>query len=444
MPEINDQLAKLGIKVPKILLPVKKINLQKWAVIACDQFTQDSGYWEKVAAFAGDAPSTLNLIYPEVYLDRDDRADRIKHIHETMRAYLKHIYQEDAIFNPPRQAGAFVERTTTHGVRRGVVLAVDLESYDWRDGAESLVRATETTVPERLPPRVEIRRNAALDLPHIMLFIDDVENILMPVLQKMLVKAPIVYDTPLMLEGGRIRCRLFYRKNDWAIIADIFEHLARTSINHYNIQKPFIFAVGDGNHSLAAAKAVWDEYKAAHAGNADIDNHPARYAMAEVVNIHDPAVVFEPIHRFVFNAGIDKILGLLAALPGFSSRETCGTEELKRMVFDVNAPESRCGIVSGGRCVVVNYSGGKGGKFATVDIDPLLENLEIDYIHGEAELLRLAAAENSRGTGILLPPVDKSGLFKTIVDSGVLPRKSFSMGEAREKRFYIEAAKLFA
>ncbi|MDR0663297.1 MAG: DUF1015 domain-containing protein, partial [Spirochaetaceae bacterium] len=407
MTETNSLLANAGIKIPKILLPAKRIDQQKWAVIACDQFTQDPAYWEKAAAFVGEEPSTLYLIYPEVYLDRDDRAERIRRIHETMRLYLKNMYKDDAVFNPPRQAGAFVERTTAHGVRSGLILSIDLEMYDWHSGAETIVRATEATVPERLPPRIEIRRNAALDLPHIMLFIDDDKNLLMPMLGKMLTKAPVVYDTPLMNGSGNVRCRFLYRNNDWAIIGDIFEHLSRASINRYGIEKPFIFAVGDGNHSLGAAKAVWDEYKAAHAGETDIDRHPARYALVEVVNLHDPAIVFEPIHRLVFNAETDKILKRLSALRGFSMRETAGTEELSRLVSGVSAPGNRCGIVSGGKCFVVEYLG---GKFAAVDIEPLLENLEIDFIHGEAELFRLAQAENASHVGILLPPVSKEGL----------------------------------
>jgi uncharacterized protein (DUF1015 family) len=440
MVEINDKLADVGIRIPKILLPAKRIDTQKWAVIACDQFTQDPAYWEKVGAFVGDAPSTFNLIYPEAYLNEDDRAERIERIHETMRLYLQNMYKDDAVFNPPREAGAYVERTTARGIRRGLVLSIDLERYDWRTGTDAIVRATEGTVPERLPPRIEIRRNAALDLPHILLFIDDSKNLLMSMLNKILSKAPVVYDTPLMQGCGSIRCRLFYRKNDWAIIGDIFEHLSRASINQYHIEKPFIFAVGDGNHSLAAAKAVWDEYKAAHANDAGIDRHPARYALVEVVNVYDPSIVFEPIHRLVFNAGADEVVRRLSTLKDFSSREIGGIEELSRLVFNAGACGSRCGLISGGKCYVVEYSG---DKCAAKDIDPLLENLEIDYIHGETELFHLSSDENAPRVGILLPPIGKSELFKTIVNSGALPRKSFSIGSPYEKRFYMEASELF-
>ncbi|MDR3356331.1 MAG: DUF1015 domain-containing protein [Spirochaetaceae bacterium] len=435
MNKTNIQLSDLGIKIPQIILPAKSVDLQKWAVIACDQYTQDAAYWEAVASFVGDAPSTLDMIYPEIYLDESDRAGRIERIHQAMRGYVEKIYKKDAVLNPPRQAGAYIERTTRRGTRRGILVAVDMESYDWRADSESIIRATEGILQERLPARMEIRRNAALELPHVLLLIDDRENILISLLKKLLAKAPAVYDTPLMMGGGSVRCKLLYRNNDWALIRDVFEHLSRTSINRYKINNPFLFAVGDGNHSLAAAKAVWDEYKAAHPDKAD--THPARYALAEVVNLYDPAIVFEPIHRVVFNTDADRILKALSALPDFSSLEAGGPEQLQAMVADASAPENRCGIISGGRCVLVKYS--KGG-LPTVSIDPLLEGLKTDYIHGEEELIRVAA--QPAAAGILLPPFDKYCLFESVVRGGPLPRKSFSMGDACEKRFYIEARRI--
>jgi hypothetical protein len=438
MNKANVQLADVGVEIPQIILPAKGVDLQKWAVIACDQYTQDAAYWDGVASFVGEAPSTLSMIHPEIYLGDSDRAGRIEQIHKTMRSYAEKIYSGRSVLNPPRKAGAYIERTTRHGTRRGLLLAVDLESYDWRAGSKSLIRATEDTLPERLPSRMEIRRGAALELPHILILIDDRENILTSLLEKLLVKAPVAYDTPLMMGGGSVRCKLLYRNNDWALIRDVLEHLARASINRYRIDKPFLFAVGDGNHSLAAAKAVWDEYKAAHSGKADIEKHPARYALAEIVNLHDPAIVFEPIHRVVFDTDAEYIVKALSALPGFSSLEADGAEQLRAMVADPDATENRCGIVSGGRYVLIKYSS---GKLITANIDPLLGELKTDYIHGEAELIRLAS--QSGCVGLLLPPFNKHGLFETIVTDGPLPRKSFSMGDAYEKRFYLEARRLF-
>jgi uncharacterized protein (DUF1015 family) len=443
MNDINKQLAGNGIRTPSIILPAKNIDLEKWAVIACDQFTQDAEYWEKVETLAGDAPSTFNLIYPEIYLEKSDRRERIERIHETMRSYLSTMHTTGAVLNPPRRAGAFIERHTGHGVRKGLLLAVDLERYDWRAGSRSLIRSTEDTLPERLPPRVEIRRGAGLELPHILLLIDDSENILMSLLEKLLVKAPVAYDTPLMLGGGNVRGRLLYRNNDWALICDVFDHLSRKSINRYNIENPFIFAVGDGNHSLAAAKAVWDEYRETHAGEESIENHAARYALAEVVNLYDPAIVFEPIHRVVLNADIDRVLGALGALDGFSVQEAGGRERLQGMVAEAGEGENRCGIVSGERYALVKYSG---GKPPAADIDPLLERFGLDYIHGEAELFRLAARSDSpvSAVGVLLPPFNKNTLFGVIAQNGSLPRKSFSIGGACEKRYYLECRRLFS
>jgi hypothetical protein len=439
MRTIDEQLALMGIKRPQIILPSKNIDLQKWAVIACDQFTQDAGYWEKAAAFAGGAPSTLDMIYPEVYLKQSDRAERIDRIHKTMRKHLEKLFTADTIFVPPRDAGAFIERATPNGSRRGLLLTIDLEHYDWRADSRSIIRATEGTVPERLPPRMEIRRGAALEIPHILLLINDHENILMSLLDKLLVDAPIVYDTALMMGGGSVSCKFLYRKNDWALIADVFMHLARESTNRFNTDKPFLFAVGDGNHSLAAAKAVWDEYNTLNAGEGGASEHPARYALVEVVNLYDPAIVFEPIHRVVFNANPDEILKKFKALPGYYAENVDGTERLRRLVSETGAEENRCGIVSGERRILVKYSG---GKSPVVDIDPLLEKYEIDYIHGEEELFRLAASPPA--AGILFPPFDKTGLFETIAKSGPLPRKSFSMGSANEKRFYLECRQLFS
>jgi hypothetical protein len=437
---LSNQLAANGIKTPALILPAKDVDIEKWAVIACDQFTQDAEYWEKVEILTRDAPSTLNLIYPEIYLNLNDQKERIERIHKTMRRYLETMHTSNAILNPPRKAGAFIERRTARGTRKGLLTAVDLERYDWHTGSRKLIRSTEGTLPERLPPRMDIRRGAALELPHILLLIDDSENILITLLEKLLVNAPVAYDTPLMLGGGSARGRLLYRNNDWALICDVFDHLSRKSINRYNIEKPFLFAVGDGNHSLAAAKAVWDEYKQAHAGDENIEDHPARYALAEVVNLYDPAIVFEPIHRVVLNADIDMVLNALGALSGFSALEAGGRERLQSMVSEASAGETRCGITSGERYVLVKYSG---GRPPAADIDSLLERFGLDYIHGEAEVFRLAARREAPAVGVLLPPFNKDALFRTIAQNGPLPRKSFSIGDACEKRYYLECRRLF-
>jgi hypothetical protein len=442
MDKLNRQLAADVVKIAHIFLPAKNVDIEKWAVIACDQFTQDEDYWRRVEDISRGAPSTLNLIYPEVYLGHGGGAERIERIHETMRSYLGTVYTDSPVLDAPRLAGAFIERKTRHGVRQGLLIAVDLEQYDWQAGSQTLIRATEGTLPERLPPRMDIRRGAALELPHILLMVDDQENMLMSLLEKMLVNAPFAYDTPLMMDGGRVRARFMYRKNDWSLMGNVFDHLSRASINRYKTENPFLFAVGDGNHSLAAAKAVWDEFKQAHAGEYGIENHSARYALAEVVNLYDPAIVFEPIHRIALNTDIDRVIKALGALDSFSAADVDSREALQLMVSDTECPENRCGIVSGDRFVLARYSG---SKTATADIDPLLEGFELDYVHGDSEIFRITSAQAAgpSAVGVLLPPFSKNSLFRNIAQNGPLPRKSFSIGESCEKRYYLECRRLF-
>jgi hypothetical protein len=350
------------------------------------------------------------------------------------------------ILLPPRRAGVFIERQCVHGVRGGLIAAFDLECYDWHGDSKTLIRATEETIVERLPPRVEIRMNAPLECPHVLVLIDDEQNILMQLLVKILKKAPFAYDSPLMFGGGAVSGRLLYRKNDWDFIADSLNHLLRRSQTLFGTD--FVFAVGDGNHSFATAKEVWTRYKAEHAGEAGIERHPARWALAEIVNLHDSAVVFKPIHRLLLNVTYEAALAAVRKLPGFSAREVGSQDELIERVADAKTANNRYGIVSRDKLLLVEA---QGGYAATIDAEPLLIALvretrgaAIDYVHGDAELFEFArkagAAEN---VGILFPPFRKEGFFKSVVKNGPLPRKSFSMGEASEKRYYLECRKLF-
>jgi hypothetical protein len=454
--KLKTRLAALGTAVPEILLPKSGTDLQKWAVVACDQFTQDRDFWARVKETAGGAPSALNIILPEIYLEDGDVTERTRQIHETMDAYLA-----GNTFAPPFRGCVYVERVTPfHPCRRGLVLAIDLDAYDWKAGARSLVRATEGTVPERLPPRVEIRRGAALETPHILVLIDDREDALIPALGSRAKRAAPLYETPLMMGGGAVSGWALDTEDDWAVLADGLETLARLSCTRYGITEPFLCAMGDGNHSLAAAKAVWDDYKAAHSDDPNLALHPARWALAEVENLYDPGITFEPIHRLLFNVTAGETLDTLSALPDFSSRPVSGYEELIRLTGDPDARQSRLGLISGAGCFLVETSA---PPVITESLQPLLNALvqsraagqgngavSIDYIHGADELFRLAAcpadAANSKSavrTGLLLPPVKKSGLFETVARSGPLPRKSFSMGEGIEKRCYLECRKLF-
>ncbi|MDR2402766.1 MAG: DUF1015 domain-containing protein [Spirochaetaceae bacterium] len=459
----HQRLAALGTAIPEIIFPGPETDPEKWAVIACDQFTQDREYWNAVRRTVGDAPSALDLIFPEVYLGDPDREERIRRIHRSMDRYLG-----DGALSPPRRCAVYIERSTPrHPRRRGLLLAVDLERYDWTPGARFLIRSTEGTVPERLPPRMEVRRGAALEIPHILLLIDDDEDALLPALGERAGQNPPRYESPLMFGAGSVKGWTLDRESDWDLLAGGLEALARRAGTRYGRHdpEPFLFAVGDGNHSLATAKAVWEEYKAAHRGEPVLAEHGARWALVEVENLYDPAVGFEPIHRILFGVRMDEILGILSRLPGFSARsigkdDAAGARrELSRLVGDPGAGGNRLGLISGGELTLVESDA---PGLATDSLQPLLDAfiaadknpdkpadagkapVSIDYIHGEEELFRLAGPGSpAPALGILLPPIRKTGLFETVARSGPLPRKSFSMGEAGEKRFYFEARKLF-
>jgi hypothetical protein len=410
-----------------------------------------------VRSTIGDAPSTLHIIYPEVYLEDAQKEARIRDIHRTMDAYLA-----EGILAPPRKGFVYIERSTPwHPCRRGLVLAIDLEQYDWTPDSRSLIRATEGTVPERILPRMEIRRSAPLESPHIILLIDDEEDALIPALGERAKQRQPCYDTPLMTDAGRVSGWLVDREDDWTFLAEGLEALARRAETRYGKpgagEQPFLYAMGDGNHSLATAKAVWEEYKKAHQGEPGLEAHPARWALAELENLYDPGIQFEPIHRVIFGAGPEEIRDALKPMPGFSSRPAASPQELSRLVADSAAPGNRYGLISRGQCLLVET---RTTGIATEGLQPLLDAFirdrtaaggpnrgsgpSIDYIHGEEELFRIAAAGQEKpALGILLPPVKKTGLFRTVARSGPLPRKSFSMGEALEKRFYLECRKLF-
>jgi hypothetical protein len=444
----EQRLAALGAAVPEILIPKEGIDLARWTVIACDQFTHDRDYWEGVRSRAGNAPSALRCVFPEVFLGDPGREQRITGIHKTMTAYL-----EMGLF-VPRRGCVYVERDTPLRVgRRGLLLCLDLEHYDWSGGAATLIRPTEGTVPERLPVRMAVRRNAPLELSHILVLIDDESGALFAGLDARAKASQMLYDTALSPDSGRARGWLLDKDDDLAFLASGLETLSRAAAARESAKTaaPFLYAVGDGNHSLGAAKGVWEEYKKAHEGEPDAENHPCRWALVEIENLHDPALVFQPIHRFVYGAGRADLERLLAAMPSFSVRQLAGDnarEELLALVRE-QTDRTRLGLAlreSGG---LVFYLAETGPMPLTLDrIQPLLEllcggnpGLSLDYIHGADEIFRLAAGPG--GLGIILPPFDKRGLFRTVAKRGILPRKAFSLGEAAEKRFYLECRRLF-
>jgi hypothetical protein len=443
----REKLNLLGIETPSILLPeAKRADMRKWPVIACDQFTQDFDYWEKVKKFVGEAPSTLNLIIPEIYLPEGDVNSRIADIQTTMIRYLM-----EGVFAEPRQGFIYIERDTPYfNKRRGLVAAVDLEQYEWKPEERPLIRCTEGTVADRLPPRMDIRRGAPLELPHVLLLINDEEDALLPALGEMAKKSAPVYNTPLMMDSGIIAGWFLEAREGQPspaldFIVEKLDAMYGRSVTRYEGNKaPFLFAVGDGNHSLASAKGIWEEYKQAHP---DEPFHPCRYALVEIENIYDPAIQFEPIYRVVFDLGAEEICSILSPLPDFSRRSVDTAKELVRLC--ANPAKANCfGIISRGRYELIETSA---VGISTACLQPLLDGaktgegkpLNIDYIHGVEELFRLAEDKGRPCTGILLPPVPKAGLFETVARLGPLPRKSFSMGHSCEKRFYLECRGLF-
>ena len=443
-------LHKYGVVVPEVLLP-KDVDLQRWAVVACDQYTQDRGYWQRVSAVVGDAPSTLNLIFPEVYLGDDGADARIAAIQSTMRRYL-----DAGVFAPAEKACIYVERTTAYGrLRKGLVLAVDLDAYDWKAGSKALIRATEATVPERIPPRMKIRHGAPLELPHIMLLVDDPDDALVGGTGALVRATAPVYDGDLQQESGHV--------TGWAVHGD--EMLAGMERALAAIAQKgtdsdgtvFLFAVGDGNHSLATAKAVWEAHKhalmASGATPAALTENPVRYALVEVVNLYDTGLTFEPIHRAVFGADAAALQNFLAEQLDGSWHDCADAAALEAAVGGVSADAGVSGACFGFISTINGTTRYRLLRTAITDLavsrlQPALDEfmqvhggVSIDYIHGAAETVRLGETEGQ--LGILLPPIAKERFFATISARGTLPRKSFSMGEASEKRFYVEARRLF-
>lgn len=434
------KLEDLGLRIPEILLP-KNIDLSTWSVIACDQYTQDKDYWKNVEEKAGNKPSTLNLILPEVYLGSPDKADRIKKIRQSMKEYL-----DTGVFADAKKCFIYLERKTAFGrTRKGLVAQIDLETYEWKPFSKANIRATEATIVERIPPRMEIRKGAPLELPHIMLLVNDIDDLLVGANKPTDGRAPI-YDGDLMANGGHITGWALESKADIEGVEKALNLIAEKNASPDG--STFLFAVGDGNHSLATAKAVWDEYKKEHPEDKD---SPVRYALIEIVNIFDTGLTFEPIHRVIFNIDNEALIKKLAEKLNGNIKAIDDADKVIKAVKDSWANFGFFYLDSEGKQKNVLLET-KIKELAVArlqpEIDAFLKELpdqskaEIDYIHGTDEVLKLGSKENS--LGILLPPIAKDSFFETINGRGPLPRKSFSMGEADEKRFYLECRRLFS
>ncbi len=396
----------------KILLPKVK-DYSKWAVIACDQFTSQPDYWERLAQFVGDAPSALNLIFPEVYLN-GDLETRVENINAAMQSYL-----DNGIFE---ELDGFVltERTVDGGGKRlGLILSVDLESYDYRRVRAS-IRATEDTIKERLPVRMKIRKNAPIELPHIILLIDDKEKSIIEPLYRNRDKLRKLYDFELNMDGGHIAG---YAVEDTEPVVEKFDALldSERQIKKYGSDASLMFAVGDGNHSMATAKEHWNALKTGLTDE-ERENHPARYALVEVINVYDDALIFEPIHRVV-TAGDGFTDGLKAALGGGDGRLT---------VITANGDEEIACPLHAGETI----------RKTQEYIENCLKSngFFVDYIHGEAHTREVVA--KTGGIGLLMPEFCKDELINYVVNEGNLPKKAFSIGSAENKKYYIEAKRI--
>ena len=424
---------KFGLHIPEILVPAEGTDYSKWAVVACDQYTSEPEYWNEVESIVGDAPSTLRLTLPEIYLDKPGEADKIKAIRASMDAYLA-----DGTLRKLEPGCMLVKRTAEGRSRTGLVIATDLEAYDFNKGSKSITRATEGTVVERIPPRLRIREGAPIELPHILILIDDPDKTVI----EPLVNAPQVpvYDTDLMMNGGHISGS-FIKEEDLAGAKDALCELFDKAVAKYGDGNVIFQAMGDGNHSLATAKTNWENLKKTLTPEEAV-NHPARFALCEVENIHDDGIIFEPIHRVLFakngQSGKDIVEETVALLD-----EQNGKAYLAEA--DAEVPEGAFAIpyLYGGKkgLVIVEEPANKLEVGALQNaLDVMVKErktCDIDYIHGTKAVETLSAQDGK--AGFMLPAMDKFMLFPAVAADGALPRKTFSMGEANEKRYYIES-----
>lgn len=416
---------KIPFKRGNILLP-KNTDMTKWSVVACDQYTSEPEYWNSVREIVGSNPSTLNLTLPEIYLEESDVEEKIKKINQNMEELVNMDF-----FNEYSDSMIYLERTQEDGkVREGLMGIVDLEDYSYEKGSQTLIRATEKTVIERIPPRVKVRENALLELPHIMILIDDEKKNIIESLKNKVTESDIVYDFDLMKNGGHIKGYLLNNET----MDEVDERLKCLADkdyfeNKYGVKDKgiLLFAMGDGNHSLATAKACYENLKK-EIGEKALSSK-SRYALVELVNLHSDALEFEAINRVIFNTDKDKLLNSLKEYYTIN-KERNGQEF--RVVTDsideawyIENPKSNIAV----------------GSIQMFLDDYLKDNVgKIYYIHGEDVTKSLASKDNN--VGFIFDAMAKEDLFKTVILDGALPRKTFSMGHANDKRYYLEARKI--
>lgn len=424
---------KFGLHIPQMMLPAEGTDYFKWSVVACDQYTSEPEYWEKVEEIVGDSPSTLRMMLPEIFLEKDGEAERIKAVRETMEQYLS-----NGTLRTMEPGGMLIKRTAEGRSRLGLVIATDLEAYDFNKGSNSLTRATEGTVIERIPPRLRIRGDAPIEMPHIIILIDDPEKTVIEPLASQ--PRDVIYDTDLMMNGGHITGSFIEEKN-LEEAKKALSILFDKAVEQYGESNVIFQAMGDGNHSLATAKTAWENIKKTLSPE-EIATHPARYALCEIENIHDEGIVFEPIHRVIFGNGGLKGMELVNRVLEHLNQQN-GKAYLAKSAATV--PEGAFSIpyitlTERGNIIIENPS----NKLEVGCLQNVLDIMvkeekccDIDYIHGTEAVEKLSNRDGN--AGFMLPAMDKFMLFPAVAADGALPRKTFSMGEANEKRYYIES-----
>lgn len=418
---------KIPFKEANILLP-KDTDMTKWSVVACDQYTSEPKYWEEVETIVGDYPSTLKITLPEIYLEQENVDLRIKSINDEMNNLLNTNF-----FKTLDNSLIYLERTSADGkVRKGLIGMVDLEDYSYEKGSQTLIRATEGTVLERIPPRVKVRENASLELPHVMLLIDDDKKEIIESLTNKVAENDMVYNFDLMQNGGHVKGYKVSHDLAQGVFAGLEKLADKDNFEaKYNVHDKgvLLFSVGDGNHSLATAKACYENLKKV-LPKEEYENHPARYALVEVVNLHSDALEFEPIHRVVFNVNPEKMMEEFEKYYEVSKTPIEGQKieyvyKNNQGVLYIKNPKSNLAVGSL-QMFIDEYIKNYGGK--------------VDYIHGDEITKELG--QKAGNIGFLLPNMAKTDLFKTVILDGALPRKTFSMGHSYDKRYYLEARKI--
>ena len=416
----------IPFKRANILLP-KNIDMTKWSVVACDQYTSEMDYWNEVEKIVGASPSTLRITLPEIFLEDSDVNERINKINDTMKEYL-----DEDLFYELKDSMIYLERTQADGrVREGLMGMVDLEDYSYEKGSQTLIRATEKTVIERIPPRLKVRENALLELPHIMILIDDEKKKIIEDLKNEVTDSDVVYDFDLMENGGHIKG---YKLNNDSMtkVEEGLEALCDKEYfeKKYNVKDKgiLLFAMGDGNHSLATAKANYENVKKTMTPDEYL-NHPSRYALVELVNLHSQALEFEPIHRVIFDTDVNKLIEELYKYydineEGNGQYFELVTKDIDKKLY-ISNPKSNIAVGSI-QMFLDEYLKDNKGK--------------LDYIHGDETTKNMGMEENN--VAILFEAMPKEELFRTVILDGALPRKTFSMGHSYDKRYYLEARKI--